>query len=76
MNTRLDMVPSGEHAGSIPVRSFIERFKPTLVISGHIHEARGIDSIGETTLINPGPARGNYAEITLNNKASVTIRNF
>jgi len=77
INTKLDIVPSGEHAGSLPVRNFIEKFKPTLVISGHIHEAKGIDSIEETTLINIGPAqRGNYAEITLNNRASVTIGNF
>jgi len=76
-NTKLDIVPSGEHAGSIPVRNFIEKFKPALVISGHIHEAKGIDSIEETTLINIGPAqRGNYAEVTLNNRATVTIRNF
>jgi hypothetical protein len=76
MNTRLDIVPSGEHAGSMAVRCFIEKFKPALVISGHIHEAKGIDSMGGTTLINPGPARGNYAEITLNSNVSVRVANF
>jgi hypothetical protein len=78
-NTKLDVVPSGEHAGSMAVRSFVEKMKPVLVISGHVHEAIGIDSIGETTLVNTGPARsGNYAEITLedNVRPSVRLANF
>jgi Icc-related predicted phosphoesterase len=76
-NTKLDAVHFGGHAGSTPVRNFVEKFKPALVISGHIHEAKGIDSIGETTLVNAGPAqRGNYAEITLNHRASVKLGNF
>jgi hypothetical protein len=73
----LDIVPSGEHAGSVAVRNFVEKFRPALVISGHVHEAQGIDLIGETTLVNTGPARrGNYAEITLEDKASVRFGNF
>jgi len=37
-----------------------------LVISGHVHEAQGIDRIGSTALINVGPAqRGNYATTLL-----------
>ena len=78
-NTKLDIVPSGEHAGSIAVRNFVEKLKPTLVISGHMHEARGVDSIGETTLVNIGPAVwGNFADMTLENtgKASVRLGNF
>jgi hypothetical protein len=76
-NTKLDVVPSGEHAGSMAVRNFIEKFKPAVVVSGHVHEARGIDSIGETALVNTGPARrGNYAEITLEGRVSVRLRNF
>ena len=76
-NTKLDVVPSGEHAGSVAVRSFIEKAKPALVISGHVHEARGIDSIGGTTLVNTGPARlGNYADITLENRVIVRLGRF
>jgi hypothetical protein len=76
-NTKLDVVPSGEHAGSVAVRDFIEKFKPALVVSGHVHEAKGIDSIGETILVNTGPAqRGNYAEITLQGRVSVRLQNF
>jgi len=73
-DTKLDIVPSGEHVGSMAVRSFVEKAKPALVISGHVHEARGIDSISETTLVNTGPAhRHNYADITLENKAIVKL---
>jgi hypothetical protein len=76
-NTKLDVVPSGEHAGSVAVRNFVEKFKPALVVSGHVHEARGTDSIGGTTLVNTGPAhRGNYAEITLQGGVSVRLGNF
>ena len=73
-DTKLDVVPSGEHVGSKAVRSFVEKAKPALVISGHVHEARGVDSIGETTLVNTGPAhRRNYADIALENKAIVKL---
>jgi len=71
-NTKLDLVPSGEHAGSVAVRDFIEKYKPALVISGHIHEAKGTDSMGETMLVNTG----NYAEIIVQPRVSVRLLNF
>jgi Icc-related predicted phosphoesterase len=38
--------------------------KPELCITGHIHEARGTDMIGETLVINPGDlASGGYVLI-------------
>lgn len=55
-NTRLDVVRSGKHVGSRAVRTFIERWEPDVVVCGHIHEARGVDSIGKTVAINCGPA--------------------
>ena len=33
---------------------FILEHKPLAVICGHIHEGRGVEKIGETTVINPG----------------------
>lgn len=65
-NTKLDKTFSGAHVGSISVRRFIEENKPILVFCGHIHEARGIDYIGNSVIVNPGPAKqGNYALATI-----------
>jgi Icc-related predicted phosphoesterase len=66
INTKVDLVQSGDHVGSASVREFIEKFQPFLCISGHIHESVGIDEIGKTKLINSGPLRNGkyaYAEI-------------
>jgi putative phosphoesterase len=74
-NTKLDLTFDGEHAGSSSVRRYVEQVHPTLVISGHIHEAQGTEKLGESTLVNTGPAqRGNYATIILNGNASVIFR--
>ena len=76
-NTKLDLVPIGEHAGSMAVRGFVEKSKPALVISGHVHEAKGLDAIGKTVLVNTGPAKdGNYVDITVEGKVSVRFENF
>lgn len=51
--TKLDKLPMG-HVGNVDYRKFIERIKPRLCISGHIHETMGeIDKIENTKLINP-----------------------
>jgi Icc-related predicted phosphoesterase len=71
---KLDRTSVGIHAGSRSVRRFIESRKPILAVSGHIHEAQGIDSLGDTTVVNPGPAyAGNYARIEVHDKVSVTL---
>ena len=60
--TACDRLPSGEHVGSAVIREFIERAQPDLTLCGHIHEARATDEIGNTQIVNPGPARaGHYA---------------
>lgn len=61
-DTVVDKAGNGMHVGSKAVRAFIERRKPLICFSGHIHEAVGQDQIGETRLINPGPFfEGAYA---------------
>ncbi len=73
-NTKLDVISTGEHVGSLEVRQFVENIKPKLCICGHIHEASGIDNIGETILVNPGPlAHGNYSVIELK-KHNVNVK--
>ena len=65
-DTKCDMLPNGIHVGSEQIRQFIEKTKPLAVITGHIHEGRAIDSIGDTTIINAGPLNeGNYAWLTV-----------
>jgi Icc-related predicted phosphoesterase len=59
-------IVGGIHRGSQTIRKFIETHKPILAISGHIHEAFGKDSLGPTTLINPGPLKqGRYAIVEI-----------
>lgn len=61
-NTKTDLSSRGNHAGSRILRDFVLRLKPQIVFHGHIHEARGIDKIDETYIVNPGPAfHGYYA---------------
>jgi uncharacterized protein len=64
-NTRADLLSSGINAGSRAVRNFIEKVQPGVCVTGHIHEARSVDHIGKTIVINPGTfASGGYARIT------------
>ena len=60
LNTKMDKTDSGKHVGSKNVRSFIEKNKPVLAISAHIHEAGGVDEIDKTKLFYPGPAYDGY----------------
>ncbi len=73
-DTNLDVAFSGEHVGSSSVRKFIEEKQPSIVFCGHIHEARGIDRIGNTVVVNPGPARHSQCAVAnLNNKIEVHL---
>ena len=53
-NTKLDRITSGAHVGSKVVRKVIEELKPNVAICAHIHEARGVDTIGDTKMLNAG----------------------
>lgn len=76
-DTKVDLTRLGLHVGSSSLRTFIEEYKPLCVLCGHIHEARGVDSLGSTVLVNPGPARdGNCAVVELNGKVKVELDRF
>jgi uncharacterized protein len=65
LGTTADLVGASNHVGSPSVRAFIERVQPEVCLTGHIHEARGIDRIGKTVVVNPGNlAAGGYAVIS------------
>ena len=60
-----DTIGSGASVGSRAVRGLVERVRPLAVLCGHIHEARGIYSLGGIPVVNPGPFgdRGGYAVV-------------
>ena len=58
-DTRCDVIGSRAHVGSRALRDYIERHRPPLVLSGHIHESPRVsgawrDTIGPTPVVNPG----------------------
>jgi putative phosphoesterase len=74
-DTKLDRVMTGMHVGSTAVRKAIVKYQPDLVVCGHIHEARGVDTIGKTTIVNCGPAgKGYYVAIDIGTTLTVELR--
>ena len=66
LNTINDLANNGRHVGSRAVREFIEEYQPLVCLTGHIHEGCGIDTIGHTKVVNPGPMRlGGYARVEI-----------
>lgn len=68
-----DRVFLGKRVGSKSLRAFIEKRKPDLVLCGHIHEARGIENIGSTIVLNPGTAPKHHALIRIEKEISVAL---
>jgi hypothetical protein len=55
LNTDLDRIKAGLHAGSRAVREFIEKHQPANFFCGHIHEAEGsVIQMGATRAQNVG----------------------
>jgi Icc-related predicted phosphoesterase len=42
------------HVGSRAVANILNKYHPLLGLHGHIHESRGVQKWGRTTIINPG----------------------
>jgi Icc-related predicted phosphoesterase len=62
LDTALDRIRDGLHAGSRAVREFIERHQPVRFFCGHIHEAEGVAiQMGGTRAQNVGK-RGHLLE--------------
>ncbi len=65
----------GGGSGSEAIYDFIERRQPILAVSGHIHENAGKDTIGDCTLVNPGPFnQGSYASIEIDGGKVKNVR--
>ena len=66
-DTACDVIPGDVHVGSTAVREFLEEAQPELCLCGHIHEARAIDRVGRTLVVNPGAlAQGGYVVVRSN----------
>jgi hypothetical protein len=72
--SKLDVLSNGMHVGSKSVRAWIEQHQPLVCVCGHIHEAVGVDHIGNTILINPGPlwVTNSYAYFEIENGRVLT----
>lgn len=58
-----DELPFG-HVGSTAIQKFVDRVD--LIVCGHIHEAKGLEQVGKTVVVNPGEAsKGSCALIKL-----------
>jgi len=64
--TKIDRSFAGMHVGSGAVREFIESGAVDLCICGHVHEAGGEDTLGDTPCVNLRPFKnGSYALLTI-----------
>lgn len=69
INTLNDTLGTGGHVGGKVVREVIETVEPLVCFTGHIHEAAGIDEIGITKIVNPGPlGTRHYAYLDITDK--------
>lgn len=73
-DTEVD-IADGNHVGSQEVRNLIENSDFDLMVTGHIHESRGTDKIGETQIVNPGPVlKGCYAVAEISEDIEVELK--
>jgi len=69
-----DKIFLGMHGGSKKLREIMDKFKPQLVLSGHIHEDPGFIKIEDTTVVNCSMGkRGEGAIIEINEEISVKM---
>jgi Icc-related predicted phosphoesterase len=68
----LDTIYTGERTGCPSLRRFIEEYRPTILICGHIHESRGQVALDDTLVVNAGELReGHYALIEVDDGINV-----
>lgn len=67
-NSNVDRLHNGRPVGSRSIRSLIEKFRPDAVVCGHIHEAKGQDTITGIPVYNPGMLRkGGFVRLSIHN---------
>ena len=74
IQTLTDRAWANFHIGSKAIRAFVEDVQPLVCFTGHVHEGVGIDTIGNTKIINPGPLwQGGYAYAEVINQELVVL---
>ena len=69
-----DKIFIGKHGGSKELRDIVDKYKPRLVLSGHIHENPGYTKLGNTIVVNCSMGkRGEGALIEINKDVSVKM---
>jgi Icc-related predicted phosphoesterase len=58
-----DTISTGLHVGSESILTLVQEFHPKVVLSGHIHEARGLVEQDGTLFLNPGAAKEGFAAL-------------
>lgn len=69
-----DEIPSGLNVGSPAVKKIVDKYRPILALSGHIHESIGVEKIGDTVFCNPGPARDGHCAFIEIVEGAVAVR--
>jgi putative phosphoesterase len=58
-----DVTKSGRSLGSSSLAKHVEQYRPRLLLSGHVHEARNIVEKNSTVFANPGPLKEGFAVV-------------
>ena len=72
-----DKIFLGKHGGSKELREIVDKYKPRLVLCGHIHEDPGVIKVGDTTVVNCSMGkRGEGALIEIGEDISVQMLDY
>ena len=78
-NVKLHLDPffegmSAPNVTTAKVKQYIEQRQPLVALCAHVHEGRGVDQIGRTLVINPGPiTKGFAAEVIIDDTGKVNF---
>ena len=69
-----DMTRSGKSLGSYSLAKYVEQYKPRLLLSGHVHEARSVVEKNGTVFANPGPLKEGFAVVAELSESGTTAK--